>query len=515
MNRIQTAASQLPLVLLAVLVGCSPYHGDVASQERRQLARAAAAKASGDVSGACSILARSELDVHPALLIQHARCLLDPKSGGQDPVAARAVLERVYAMRSRYRGQAALLLGTLEQQVGGTPQAQLAWLDRARDLGEPGTDRPRLVAWKQAPDVYRAELIAALEQRTPSDAYSALELARLTAGDPTADPATRQARIDAALRGLTLGAKAGSAGHARTLAWLYDTGELVPADPERASGWLAEAARAGGAKALTKLADRAQATGDLRGAQRLLDDAVAAGGHQAAINLSRDYLAGRFEPADEAAAAELITRTAESDAPPALRIAYGQALLTGRIVARDPVRGEALLAELAAVGNGQAQTELGRRLLRGLDLPADAEHGRALLEAAAASGDAGAMFHLARAYLYGHGVAADPPLGLDWLRRAAESGSSGAQLELGRRHLRGLDLPVDVAQGCALLEALAEAGHDGAMLQLGLAYAEGAGLRRNPARARHWLGQAAAAGNEAASKALGMDGDPQANARSA
>lgn len=515
MNRIHPARYPLPLALLVALVGCTSYHGDVASQERRQLARAAAAKAAGDLDGACSILAQTGQDAHPAVLIQHARCLLDPQSGHQDAVAARALLERVYALRSRYRGSAALLLGRIEQQLGGTPEAQLAWLDRALELGEPGTDRSRLAAWQQAPDVYRAELIAAYERRAASDAYSALELARLTAGDPTASPRTRQARIDAAMRALTLQAKAGSASHARTLAWLYDTGELVPADPERGSAWLAEAARAGDAKALTKLADRAQAAGDLPAAQQLLHKAVAAGGEQAAINLSRGYLAGRFQPADAPTAAALIVRTAESDGPPSLRIAYAQALLAGRIVARDPAQGEAVLAELAAAGNSEAQTELGRRLLRGLDVTADAARGRTLLEAAAATGDAGAMFHLARAYLYGHGVVVDPPLGMDWLRRAAESGSTGAQLELGRRHLRGLDVPVDVAQGRALLEALAEAGHDGAMLQLGLAYAEGAGLRRNAARARHWLGQAAAAGNEAARKALGLDRDPQANAKSA
>jgi hypothetical protein len=169
----------LPLVLFSVLVGCSPYYGDVASQERRQLARAAAAKAAGDVAGSCSILAGTGPHADPALLIQHVRCLADPASGHQDLVAARAVLERVYAMRSRYRGQAALLLGTVEKQAGGTPEAQLAWFDRARELGEPGTDRLRLAAWKLSPEAYRAELIAAYERSAPSDPYSALELARL------------------------------------------------------------------------------------------------------------------------------------------------------------------------------------------------------------------------------------------------------------------------------------------------------------------------------------------------
>ncbi len=427
MTRCSPAPSKLVLGLVAVLVGCSPYYGDMPSPQRRQLDRAIAVRASGDLGGACAILAEVSANTHPGLLIQHARCLLDPDGGDQDLVAARAVLERVFAMRSRYRGRAALMLADVERRAGGTPQAQLAWLDRAQELGEPGTERPRLKAWQQDPDNFRTELVAAYRRRAPADPYSALELARLTAADPAADPALRQARIGAAVRALQAGAEAGGARYARTLSWLYDSGELVSADPDEAFLWLSRAARAGDGKALTKLADRARAEGDLAAAQRLLREAVAAGSQQAAVNLSRGYLAGRFEPVDATAAAELIARTAEAGGPPALRVAYAQALLRGGIVARDPARGLAMLEELAATGDGPARTELGRRLLRGLDVPADPARGRALLEGTAAAGDAGAMFHLARAFLYGHGVRADPPLGIDWLRRAADSGSAGAE----------------------------------------------------------------------------------------
>ena len=498
MTRKLTAA--IP-VLLALVAGCSPYYGDTSTRERRQLAQAAAAKAAGDPAGACALLAGTGADAHPSLQLQHARCLLDPKSGLRDLAAARTVLERVYAMRSNQRGRAALLLATLEQQAGGTPQAQLAWLDRARELGETGTERLRLAAWKQEPATYRAELRAAYERNAATDPYSALELARLLARDPEVDPATRRASTAAAIRALTAGAEAGRAGHARTLAWIYESGELVPADAATARRWLDRAAKGGDAKALTKLADRAQAAGDLAGAQELLQAAVAAGGEQAAHNLARGYLTGRFRPGDAEVAGELIARTAAATDSAALRVAYGRALLTGTVVARDPDRGIALLEELAAQGEAGAQTELGRRLLRGQDLPQDVTRGAALLEAAAAQGDAGAMFHLARGHLDGHGVRADPEQGIAWLRRAAQAGSRGAGTELARRQLLGLGVPLEVARGRDALERLAAAGHGEAMRQLGLAYAHGHGVRRDLGRARAWLDRAAASGNAPAIEA--------------
>ena len=493
-----------PLLLVAVAASssCSPYYGDLAKQQQRELGRAMAAKAAGDVSGGCATLARAARDGHPALLIQHARCLMDPKSGAEDLVEARAVLERAYALRSPLKGRAALSLGILEQQSGGSLAAQVAWLERAGQLGEPTADKLLLKVWKEEPHTYRAELIAAYERTATTDPYSALELARLLANDSRTNPSTLQARTDAAVQALSVGARAGNARHAGTLAWLYRAGDLVPKDPDKAAFWLTEAARAGDVKALARLADRAQADGDFATARDWLQQGVAAGDQQAAITLSRGYLAGRFQPAGRASAEELIARTAASGASPALQLAYGQALLTGRIVSRDPALGRAVLEEVAAAGYVPAQSELGWRYLRGLDLPADVPRGQALLGHAAAAGDASAMYFLARAHLSGHSVAKDVPRGIDLLRQAADAGSNGAKLELGRRHLRGLDVPVDVAHGRAMLESLAEAGHSGAMLQLGTAYAKGYGVARNPTRARDWLTRAAQAGNDEAGEIL-------------
>ena len=479
------------LLALLGLAACTPYYADLPAHAKRTLDQAREAKAEGDAAGSCATLAAAATgNAHPSVLIAHARCLMDGGAGPPDLVQARAVLERAYALPSPRRGRAALWLATLERRSGAPAPAQVAWLERARALGEPGTERLLVKAWAQDPQRYRAELIDAYRRGAATDPYAALELARLLAADPATEPTVLQARTQAAVRALEAGARAGNAAQARTLAWLYRAGELVPADPERARRWLALAAQGEDPKALRQLAEQAQETGDAAAAQRWLERAAAAGDATATASLSRGLLAGRYRVEDAAAAEALIARTAGSGAFPELTLAYGEALLEGSLGRRDPQAGLALIAQAAAAGHLPAQVELGRRLLRGEGIPADAARGQALLEAAADAGDAGAMFHLARACLYGQGVPRDPALGLDWLRRSADAGSRGARLELARRMLTGQDVPVDTAQGRATLEDLAEAGDVRAMQALAQAYAAGTGLPRNSAAARRWLSRA-------------------------
>ncbi|MFO1046402.1 MAG: hypothetical protein U1E52_00645 [Geminicoccaceae bacterium] len=420
---------RLPLglwLLLLGLAGCTPYYDRLADHEQRTLERARAAKTAGDAAGACAELGDAVAgDVHPSLLIARARCLMDPAAGTPDLAQARALLERAYALPSPRRGRAALWLGQLERQNGAPAAAQIAWLERARELGEPGTERLLVKAWALEPQTYRAELLAAYRRTAATDPYSALELARLEAADPAA--------ARAAVRALEIGARAGNGAQARTLAWLYRSGELVSPDQDRARDWLTVAAREGDGTAQRKLAEQAMAAGDMEAARRWLERAVVARDAPAAVTLSRGLLAGRYTAIDSEAAAAL-ARLAGPTAGPDLAFAYGSLLLAGGPVARDPVAGLALLDRAATNGLPAAQAELGRRLLRGQEAPRDPERGISLLDAAAAAGDASAMFHLGRAYLDGGGgVPRDQTLGMNWLHRAAAAGSRGARLELARR----------------------------------------------------------------------------------
>ncbi|MGD9511013.1 MAG: tetratricopeptide repeat protein [Geminicoccaceae bacterium] len=437
----------LALAFLAGLAACTPYYARPTDHEQRALVRAQVAKAEGDVAGACSELAAAAVgDVHPSLLIAYARCLMDPAAGTPDLDRARAVLERAYALPSPRRGRAALWLAQLERQRGAPPQAQIVWLERARRLGEPGTERLLVKAWAQEPETYRAQLIDAYERTATTDPYSALELARLVAADPAVDPAIVRTRGLAAVRALEVGARAGNGAQARTLAWLYRSGELVPQDQERAQSWLAVAAKAGDPKAQRKLAERAQAEGDDDTASRWLEQAVGGGDTTAAVALSQGLLSGRYRTVSPEGE-DALARLAGSTAPPELALAYGNLLLARSSGRFDPEAGLALLERAAARGHPPAQAELGRRLLRGQSVPSDPDRGLTLLETAADADDAGAMFHLARAYLNGQGIGRDPPLGMDWLRRAAQAGSRGAREELARHTGEAATGPADIASG--------------------------------------------------------------------
>jgi hypothetical protein len=192
----------LPLLLLglALLPACSPFYGDLPKPRQAQLDRALAAKAAGDAGAACAKLAGAAArDGHPAFLIQHARCLMEPADGAPpDLTGARAALERAYGARSPLQGRAALWLATLERQGGGGPAAQVAWLERARELGEPGTERLLLKAWAQDPQTYRAQLVAAHERTAAADPYSALELARLLVSTAVEFRSIRRRNVGAA-----------------------------------------------------------------------------------------------------------------------------------------------------------------------------------------------------------------------------------------------------------------------------------------------------------------------------
>ncbi len=139
--------SRLAVAVVALLAACSPYYGRLDPSLQRQVDQAMAARAAGDRIGACAILAEAVArSDHPAVLIQHGRCLTDAEGGAQGLAMARAAFERAYAQRSPLKGRAALWLAIVERRSGGSAAAQVVWLERARELGEPGVERLLLKA---------------------------------------------------------------------------------------------------------------------------------------------------------------------------------------------------------------------------------------------------------------------------------------------------------------------------------------------------------------------------------
>lgn len=105
----------------------------------------------------------------------------------------------------------------------------------------------------------------------------------------------------------------------------------------------------------------------------------------------------------------------------------GELLLRGDGIARDEVRGVALLEKAARAGQSTAAFRLGMLLARGESgVAKDPEQALAYFRAAAAGGEAEAFFNIGAAYASGRGVKRDYGEALGWLIVARQRGADGS-----------------------------------------------------------------------------------------
>lgn len=183
---------------------------------------------------------------------------------------------------------------------------------------------------------------------------------------------------------------------------------------------------------------------------------------------------------------------------------YGEALITGQGVPKDPAQGVSLLEAAIAAGDVRAKANLGKFYVDGYYLPRDAKKGIALLEGAAAAGNADALATLGLAYLWGSGVPADPSKALDFLRRGSAAGSADARRTLGEQLITGWVLAKNPGEGQKLLEAAIADGDVDAKAVLGKLYVDGYYLPRDNNKGMALLESAAATKNADAITKLGL-----------
>lgn len=154
----------------------------------------------------------------------------------------------------------------------------------------------------------------------------------------------------------------------------------------------------------------------------------------------------------------------------------------------------------AALGQGEAQRELGKRLHHGIGVRKDevaaAEwYGRAAakLRLDAELGDAESAAVLGVSLTTDVEMAANYDEARYWLQRAERSGHSGAKKALARLERENPDI-ADVAARFALHKAAAEQGDSRAMHRLGVAFLYGIGTESDVSAAAAWFERAIAAG---------------------
>jgi hypothetical protein len=130
----------------------------------------------------------------------------------------------------------------------------------------------------------------------------------------------------------------------------------------------------------------------------------------------------------------------------------------------------------------------------------------------AAQGDGGAQSNLGFMYAKGQGVPQDYKQAVKWYTEAAEQGHAKAQHNLGLMYDNGQGVPQDYKQAVKWYTKAAEQGDADAQFNLGLMYAKGQGVPQDNVYAHMWFNLAAANGQENASKARDIVADSMTTA---
>jgi TPR repeat protein len=225
---------------------------------------------------------------------------------------------------------------------------------------------------------------------------------------------------------------------------------------------------------------------------------------QAAYQLARMAQLGLGEPRNPARRAGLLQRSAELGFARA-KFEYALALGNGTGVTAEPARALKMLEELDAANQLDATVYLGRLYRYGWwGVAKDDVRGTALMRKASEAGSVYASVLYASALIQGAGVAADAPRGTAMLKELSERGNVDAQLEYARFLTFGLSgVPKDEAAGTALYRKVADLGDATAQYGVCLAFLNGRGVPRDEAAAARWCDAAARQGDEWSQLRLG------------
>lgn len=381
----------LALLVTLGLSACDVvYHQRPSASADRQIQQGREALSQGDRAAALARYEAAAAQGDPFGEYKAAQLHAGGPASERDEARAIELTRSAAAKRSAIRPQAQALQARLiaDEQ----PQEALA-LFRAADAA--GADvPPGEMARLLIDQGLEAEADAWLAKGRAQDDLIALRLSldRALAAGADAEAERHARHLARVYRGLAQ--REGRSWAAWEVARLYDEGRALPRDLDEAIRWYEVAAEAGETRAVRRLT-----RGFLQGYDGFPVDAEA----------GRRWGERGVASGDVASTAYL-----------------GRALLTGRPLAQDAARGEALLHEAAASGHSAAMTDLGRAYLTGDVLDRDVDRGLELLETAAADDNASALTTLGWAYWNGDPVARDPARARRLMQRARALGHPSA-----------------------------------------------------------------------------------------
>jgi TPR repeat protein len=332
--------------------------------------------------------------------------------------------------------------------------------------------------------------------------------ARLLEGEPS--PGVPDA--DAAVKVFTVAAKMRDPNALLRLGDLYLSGQLVPADPEKAFDFFSQAADLGSQTASIQVAlMMMQGLGterDTKGGVDRLEALAATGSEQALVRLGDLYRqgeAGVIQP-DAAKAFGYYKRAADGGSRTAA-LAMARLMLDGSGTPADPAGALAIAENLAASGYSEAYLFLGDIYLSGMPGVIDIDRTKAYeaYRVAGESGSVTAQIQSATMLARGDGVAQDVPAALSVLEENAARGDTRALLALAQLHETGAGeaLPANADRAFGYYDTAAKRGSMTATLTVARMTLEGRGTKADPAAAVAMLEAAGARGESGALVLLG------------
>lgn len=315
------------------------------------------------------------------------------------------------------------------------------------------------------------------------------------------------AKMSLGIDDLILSAESGDAASQYQLGRLYDEGDGIKEDHEKALNWYSKSAAQGYAKAQANLSeiylfeesvDENYEKG-LYWAQKAAEQGDALG----QVNLGLMYSDGLGVSQDYGIAVGWYRKAADQGDALGQNM-LGRSYYYGDGVPQDDKKALYWARQAAEQGDALGQTNLGVMYDEGRGIAEDKSKAFEWFTKAAAQEHSDGQVNLGKAYFHGAGVPEDNKQALYWFRKAARQDDAEAQYYIGLIFDEGYGVSEDNAEAMQWYRKAADQGYGDALNNLGLMYDEGDGVVKDAKLAEQLYFEATQAGSEVASSNLGL-----------
>jgi len=324
---------------------------------------------------------------------------------------------------------------------------------------------------------------------------------------PMAIPDTDNANISLGIDDLIISAQSGDAKSQYQLGRLYDEGDGIEEDNEKAVDWYRKSAEQGYAKAQGHLSEMyfmgEGVQEDNEKAVFWARESASQGDALGQNNVGWMYDEGRGVAEDNSKAIEWYRKSAQQGLAVG-QVNLGRMYYFGEGVEEDDERALYWARKAADQNNAVAQNNIGIHYENGHGVTLDVSKALEWFKKAADQGDSSGQINLGKAYFEGSGVPEDNEQALYWFRKAASQDEPEAQYLIGLMFDDGHGVAEDNSTAVQWYRKAADQGYGDALNNLAVMYDEGDGVVKDLKLAEQLYIEAAEAGNDTALNNLGQ-----------